>query len=280
MASSSYLVIQGLDVETHDLKEIAKLSGATRIENIGNNAFRLHDYKTRDGVAEYCASAKLDFAFVPVARKLSDFRLLVMDMDSTLITIECIDEMADLRGIKPQVAAITASAMRGEIEYHESLRRRLALLEGMDESALQRVYDERLKLSPGAERMLERVRSLGIKTLLVSGGFSFFTERLKQRLSLDYTLSNTLELKNGTLTGKVLGNIVDARAKAAKVSELRDALRLKRDQVIAIGDGANDLAMMAEAGVSIAYHAKSVVRGKATHCFDHVGLDGLLNLYA
>jgi phosphoserine phosphatase len=203
-----------------------------------------------------------------------------MDMDSTLITIECIDEMADLRGIKPQVAAITASAMRGEIEYHESLRRRLALLEGMDESALQRVYDERLKLSPGAERMLERVRSLGIKTLLVSGGFSFFTERLKQRLSLDYTLSNTLELKNGTLTGKVLGNIVDARAKAAKVSELRDALRLKRDQVIAIGDGANDLAMMAEAGVSIAYHAKSVVRGKATHCFDHVGLDGLLNLYA
>jgi phosphoserine phosphatase len=280
MASSSYLVIQGLDVETHDLKEIAKLSGATRIENIGNNAFRLHDYKTRDGVAEYCANAKLDFAFVPQPRKLSDFGLVAMDMDSTLITIECIDEMADLRGIKPQVAAITASAMRGEIEYHESLRRRLALLEGMDESALQRVYDERLKLSPGAERMLERVRSLGIKTLLVSGGFSFFTERLKQRLSLDYTLSNTLELKNGTLTGKVLGNIVDARAKAAKVSELRDALRLKRDQVIAIGDGANDLAMMAEAGVSIAYHAKPVVRGKATHCFDHVGLDGLLNLYA
>jgi phosphoserine phosphatase len=280
MASSPYLVIQGLDVETHDLKEIAKLSGATRIENIGNNAFRLHDYKTRDGVAEYCANAKLDFAFVPQPRKLSDFGLVAMDMDSTLITIECIDEMADLRGIKPQVAAITASAMRGEIEYHESLRRRLALLEGMDESALQRVYDERLKLSPGAERMLERVRSLGIKTLLVSGGFSFFTERLKQRLSLDYTLSNTLELKNGTLTGKVLGNIVDARAKAAKVSELRDALRLKRDQVIAIGDGANDLAMMAEAGVSIAYHAKPVVRGKATHCFDHVGLDGLLNLYA
>jgi phosphoserine phosphatase len=280
MASSPYLVIQGLDVETHDLKEIAKLSGATRIENIGNNAFRLHDYKTRDGVAEYCANAKLDFAFVPEPCKLSEFGLVAMDMDSTLITIECIDEMADLRGIKPQVAAITASAMRGEIEYHESLRRRLALLEGMDESALQRVYDERLKLSPGAERMLERVRSLGIKTLLVSSGFSFFTERLKQRLSLDYTLSNTLELKNGTLTGKVLGNIVDARAKAAKVSELRDALRLKRDQVIAIGDGANDLAMMAEAGVSIAYHAKSVVRGKATHCFDHVGLDGLLNLYA
>jgi phosphoserine phosphatase len=279
MAPSSYLVIQGLDVETHDLKEIAKLSGATRIENLGNNAFRLHDYKTRDGVAEYCAKAKLDFAFVPQPRKLSDFGLVAMDMDSTLITIECIDEMADLQGIKPQVAAITASAMRGEIEYHESLRRRLALLEGMEEPGLQHVYDQRLKLSPGAERMLERLRLLGIKTLLVSSGFTFFTERLKQRLSLDYTLSNTLEIKNGKLTGKVLGAIVDAQGKAAKVRELRDTLRLTREQVIAIGDGANDLAMIAEADVSIAYHAKPVVRGKATYCFDNVGLDGLLNLY-
>jgi phosphoserine phosphatase len=150
----------------------------------------------------------------------------------------------------------------------------------MDESALQRVYDERLKLSPGAERMLERLRSLGIKTLLVSSGFTFFTERLKERLSLDYTLSNTLEIKNGKLTGKVLGPIVDAQAKAARLREVRDALRLKRDQTIAIGDGANDLVMMAEAGVSIAYHAKPLVRGKATYGFDHVGLDGLLSLYA
>jgi hypothetical protein len=148
----SYLIIHGLEVETYDLKEIAKLSGSGRIENIGSNAFRLHEYKWPHGVAEYCAKAKLDFAFVPVPRRLSDFRLVAMDMDSTLITIECIDEMAELQGIKPQVAAITASAMRGEIEYHESLRQRLALLAGMDESALQRVYDERLKLSPGAER--------------------------------------------------------------------------------------------------------------------------------
>jgi phosphoserine phosphatase len=275
----SYLVIQGVEVETYDLKEIAKLSGASRIENTGHNAFRLHGYKWPHGVAEYCAKAKLDFAFVPQPRKLSDFHLMVMDMDSTLISIECIDEIADLQGVKPQVAAITASAMRGEIEYHESLRRRLALLEGLDESALQRVYDERLKLSPGAERMLERLRSLGIKTLLVSSGFTYFTERLKKRLSLDYTLSNTLEIKNGKLTGKVLGRIVDAQAKAAKLRELRDGLRLKRDQVIAFGDGANDLAMMADAGVSIAYHAKPVVREKATYCFDYVGLDGLLSLY-
>src|SRR5712691_5264814 len=179
----SYLVIQGLEVETPDLKEIAKLSGSTRIEGIGDNAFRLHDYKTRDGVAEYCAGAKLDFAFVPHPRRLVDFGLVAMDMDSTLITIECIDEIADMQGIKPQVAAITASAMRGEIDHPESLRRRLALLAGLDEAALQRVYDERLRLSPGAERMLERLRWLRIKTLLVSSGFTFFTERLKQRLS-------------------------------------------------------------------------------------------------
>src|SRR6267154_90982 len=276
----NYLVIQGLDVKTRDLKKIAKLSGSTRIEKIGNNAFRLHDYKTQDGVAEYCANAKLDFAFIPRPRKLSDFGLVAIDMDSTLITIECIDEIADIRGIKPQVAAITASDMRGETEYHESLRRRLALLEGMDESALSRVYEERLRLSPGAERMLARLRSLGIKTLLVSSGFSFFTERLKHRLSLDYTLSNTLEFKDGKLTGKVVGRIVDAQTKAAKLRELRDSLRLSREQIIAFGDGANDLAMMAEAGVSIAYHAKPVVREKATFCFDYVGLDGLLNLYA
>jgi phosphoserine phosphatase len=275
----SYLVIQGPEVETPDLKEIAKLSGASRIEGLGGNAFRLHEYKTQDGVAQYCARAKLDFAFMPQPRKLSDFGLVAMDMDSTLITIECIDEIADLQGIKPQVAAITASAMRGEIEYHESLRRRLALLAGMDEAALQRVYDERLRLSPGAERMLERLRSLGIKTLLVSSGFTFFTERLKERLSLDYTLSNTLGIENHKLTGKVLGRIVDAKDKAAKLRELRDGLRLSRDQVIAFGDGANDLAMMAEASVSIAYHAKPVVREKATYCFDYVGLDGLFNLY-
>ena len=274
----NYLVIQGRDVETRDLKEIARLCGSARIENTGD-AFRLHEYRTQEGVAAYCAGAKLDFAFVPQPRKLSDFGLVAMDMDSTLITIECIDEIADLQGIKPQVAAITASAMRGEIEYHESLSRRLALLAGLSEGALQRVYDERLKLSPGAERMLDRLRSLGIKTLLVSSGFTFFTERLKQRLSLDYTLSNTLEIRDGKLTGKVLGRIVDAQAKAAKLRELRDGLRLAPDQVIAIGDGANDLAMMAEAGVSIAYRAKPVVREKATYCFDYVGLDGLLNLY-
>ena len=216
---------------------------------------------------------------MPRDLRLSDFGLAAMDMDSTLISIECIDEIADMQGIKPQVAAITASAMRGEIDFPESLRRRVSLLAGLDEAALQRVYDERLRLSPGAEEMLARLKSLDIRTLLVSGGFSFFTERLKARLGLDHTLSNTLDIVDGKLTGRVTGGIVDANAKAAKLAAVRDALGLPRDKVIALGDGANDLAMMAEAGVSIAYHAKPVVREKATFSFNYAGLDGLLALY-
>src|SRR6266511_3466025 len=277
------LVLQAPVIGTAELKAIVALAGARglfELDGGGQQAYRLPRIQARAGVAEFCAAAKIDWAFVPADWTRDRVRVVAMDMDSTLITIECIDEIADLLGIKPQVAAITASAMRGEIDFRESLRRRLELLAGLQESALQRVYDERLRLSPGAERMLERLRSLAIKTLLVSSGFSFFTERLKDRLSLDYTLSNTLAIQNHKLSGKVLGRTVDAQIKAAKLRELRDALGLSRDQIIAIGDGANDLAMMAEAGVSIAYHAKPVVREKATYCFDYVGLDGLLNLYA
>jgi phosphoserine phosphatase len=233
----------------------------------------------RAAVAAQCQQFNLDHAFVPDGIRLNHFGLLAMDMDSTLITIECIDEIADMQGIKPQVAAITASAMRGEIDFPESLRRRVSLLAGLPESALQRVYDERLRLSPGAEAMLARLRQLNIKTLLVSGGFTFFTERLKSKLGLDHTLSNTLEIVDGKLTGKVLGDIVDAKAKATRLSELRDNLNLQHDQVIAMGDGANDLLMLAEAGVSIAYHAKPVVREHATYAFNHAGLDGVLALY-
>jgi phosphoserine phosphatase len=275
----SYLLVQGQEVETRDLKELAQMTGAAGIERAGEQAFRLLRPQTRDGVAERCAQARLDFAFVAQPRKLADFGLVAMDMDSTLITIECIDEIADMQGLKPQVAAITASAMRGEIDFKESLRRRVALLKGLEEGALVRVYEERLRLSPGAERMLTRLQALGIKTLLVSGGFTFFTERLKARLSLDYSLSNTLVFADGRLTGEVLDPIVDAEAKAARVRALREELGLARDQVIALGDGANDLPMLAEAGVSIAYHAKPVVREKATYCFNYVGLDGLLNLF-
>jgi phosphoserine phosphatase len=207
-------------------------------------------------------------------------KLLAIDMDSTLITIECIDEVADMAGLKAEVSAITAAAMSGEIDYAESLRRRVGLLRGLDRDALARVYDERLRLSPGAETMLGAMQRAGVKTLLVSGGFSFFTGRLKARLGLDYSISNALDIEGGRLTGRVVGNIVDAEAKAAKLRAVRDELRIANAQIIAIGDGANDLAMMAEAGVSIAYRAKPMARGKADYALDYAGLDGVLNLFA
>jgi phosphoserine phosphatase len=169
--------------------------------------------------------------------------------------------------------------MRGEIDFAESLRRRVALLKGLDESALQRVYDERLQLNPGAQLMLAELKKHGIKTLLVSGGFLFFTERLKPRLGLDYTHANTLEIIAGKLTGRVLGEILDAQGKAEWLIKIREQLGLKPEQVIAMGDGANDLKMMAQAGVSIAYHAKPVVRAQASYAFNFVGLDGLVRLF-
>ena len=274
------LIIQSPhDIATTHLSRLAGLTTATRIEQIAAHAFRLHDAHPHDAIAIICQEHQLDYGFVRPQQHLSDFGLVVMDMDSTLISIECLDEIADLVNLKPQVAAITEAAMRGEIEFAESLRRRVALLEGLDESALQRVYDERLQLNPGAETLLGKLKEYGIKTLLVSGGFVFFTERLKVRLGLDYAQANTLEIINGKLTGKVLGHILDAQGKADSLLRARDELGLKAEQVIAIGDGANDLKMMAQAGVSIAYHAKPVVRAQANYAFNFVGLDGLVNLY-
>ena len=205
-------------------------------------------------------------------------KLFLADMDSTMIGQECIDELADFAGLKAHVAGITERAMRGEIEYDQSLRERLALLKGLDESALQRVYDERLQLSPGAETLLAAARAAGVRTLLVSGGFTFFTERLKPRLALDYTAANTLEVADGKLTGRVLGDIVDAQGKADRLNQVRLQLNLDKQQVIAMGDGANDLKMMAEAGVSIAYRAKPVVRAQASYALNQVGLDGVIPL--
>jgi len=273
------LVIQGLDVATPDLKTLARLAGASGIEAITPTAFRLRNAKSDPAIAPHCEAAQLDYAFVPDERRLADMRLCVMDMDSTLITIECIDEIADMQGLKPQVATITAAAMRGELDFPASLRRRVALLQGLDAAALQRVYDERLRLSPGADTMLARLRQLGVKTLLLSGGFTFFTERLKQRLGLDFTRSNTLEIAGGKLTGQVTGDIVDADVKRAALLEARERLGIDSTQIIALGDGANDLKFMAEAGVSVAYHAKPVVRAQATHALSYVGLDGVLNLF-
>jgi phosphoserine phosphatase len=274
------LIIQALhDIPAAQLQRLADLTLADNTEQIGNHAYRLVAARQHDNVAEYCYEHQLDYGYVRPGQHLSDFGLVVMDMDSTLITIECIDEIADMYQLKPEISAITEAAMRGEIDFSESLRQRVALLEGLEESALQRVYDERLQLSPGTEKLLTKLKTHGIKTLLVSGGFVFFTDKLKARLGLDFAHANTLEIIDGKLTGKVLGQIVDAQAKADWLMHTREKLALGNKQVIAMGDGANDLKMMSQASVSIAYHAKPVVRSQATYAFNFVGLDGLLALF-
>ena len=275
------LIIQATHpVAVVHLEHLVRLAQSKQHEQIAEHVYRLPEAQAHPEIAPYCFEHQLDYGFVPRGRSLKDFGLVVMDMDSTLIAIECIDEIADMQGLKPQVAAITEAAMRGEIDFAESLRRRVILLEGLDEHALQRVYDERLQFNPGAETMLARLKEHGIKTLLVSGGFMFFTERLKEKLQLDFAHANTLEIMDGKLTGRVLGKIFDAQGKADWLGKIREELELRPEQVIAMGDGANDLKMMARAGISIAYHAKPVVREQASYVLNFVGLDGLVDLLA
>jgi len=276
------LVVQAPVVLPEDVDMLILLTGAKGNdvpERAGNDAVRLIDVESTEGVEAAAAAARYDVALVPAERLIERVRLVAFDMDSTLITIECIDEIADLQGLKPQVAAITAEAMRGEIDFPESLRRRVALLEGLHESALHEVYEERLTLSDGAERMLEGFAAAGAEFLLVSGGFTFFTERLRERLGLHHTASNRLEVRDGRLTGRVTGPIVDATAKAQALRDHAARLRGTDGLVVAIGDGANDIPMLQAADVSIAYRAKPVVRAAATHAIDHCGLDAALNLF-
>jgi len=206
------------------------------------------------------------------------FRLLVTDMDSTLISIECIDEIADMLGIKPEVSRITEATMRGELNFEESLIQRVALLKGLPVGELQRVYDERLRLNPGAEKLIDYLKLKGIKLALVSGGFTFFTDKLKERLGIDYTLANTLGVEGGCLTGRVEGDIVGAQAKADLLIELSKTLEIETQQVIAMGDGANDLRMMDCAGLSVAYHAKPTVQAQTDIQINHRGLDAVIDL--
>jgi phosphoserine phosphatase len=233
----------------------------------------------QSSVAALCAGHEVDHAFLPSGRhRLSDYAVLAMDMDSTLITIECIDELGDWCGRKAEIAAITEATMRGEIpNFAESLRQRVALLAGLDSSALESVYAERLRLSPGADRLLSVSHSAGLKTLLVSGGFTFFTDRLRDRLDLTFTHANQLEIIDGKLTGRVLGQIVDADAKAAELQRVCRQLGVSLDRSIAIGDGANDLKMLGLAGLGVAYHAKPVVAAQADTAIQYGGLDRLLN---
>lgn len=219
-----------------------------------------------------------DINLLPAHFDAKQCKLLVMDMDSTLISIECIDEIADCLGIKPQVSAITEAAMRGELDFEASLRQRVKLLAGLPVAMLETVYNERLKLNRGAEMMLAGLKQLGIKTALVSGGFTFFTERLQKRLDINFTQANVLAEKDGKLTGEVVDAVCGAEAKADFLLARCQELQIKPAQAIAMGDGANDLLMMAEAGLSIAYHAKPTVQQQADTALNYSGLDGVLGL--
>ena len=215
--------------------------------------------------------------------RLADFGLIAFDMDSTLISIECVDEIADMAGRKAEVAAITEAAMRGEIaDYKESLRHRVALLAGVSIEALHRVYEERLRFNDGAETLVAACRQAGLKTLLVSGGFTFFAERVAARLGLDYLRANVLETGEGMLTGRMVdqswGDICDGEAKRTMLLETCAALGIEPSRAIAVGDGANDLPMMGAAGLSVAFHAKPKVREAAMVAIDSGGLDRLLEI--
>ncbi len=226
---------------------------------------------------ELRAELLLDINQLPDNYDTHSVKLLITDMDSTLINIECVDEIADFVGVKPQVAAITEAAMRGEIDFPTSLTQRVGLLDGLDVSALERVYNERLQLNPGAETLIKGLKARGIKTALVSGGFTFFTERLKSRLNLDFTLANVLSVNNNKLDGSVKGDIVGADAKETYLLELCKELNIKPEQAIAMGDGANDLQMLNLAGLGVAYHAKPAVRAKADVSIQYRGLDAVLD---
>ena len=237
--------------------------------------------EARIAMRDIAASYNADLAFLSPGFKPDEVKVLAMDMDSTLINIECIDEIADFTGMKAAVSEITEATMRGEIkDFKESLRRRVALLAGVSADVLESVYRERLRPNPGASELLAGANADGIYTLLVSGGFTFFTEKLQQQLGFKQTQANTLEIVDGKLTGRVIGEIVDGAAKAAYLEQACTLMNCHKQNAITMGDGSNDLPMMHGSGISIAYKAKPIVKEKADAAFDRVGLDAALLLIA
>jgi len=238
------------------------------------------DLKNKMALQELAISFATDTIFLKDTFDPNQIRLLAFDMDSTLINIECIDEIARQCGKVEEVSKITEASMRGEIKnFSESLIARVSLLKGVPESDLEIVYQERLQLNPGAKNLIQAAQAIGWKTLLVSGGFTFFTNKIKDRLQLDEAHSNTLEIIDGHLTGRVLGPIVDGAAKADFVRSACEKLGVSTQAALVMGDGSNDLPMMENAGLSIGYQPKPIVQEKADGTFQFVGLDGVLDLF-
>ena len=237
------------------------------------------DFELTDEMRAALIAQQIDGAMLP-DMAFADLRLIVSDMDSTLITIECVDEIAAGVGLKDEVAKITEQSMRGELDFEQSLRKRVALLAGLDERVLEEVYENVLQLSPGAEFLLEECKRNDVKFMLVSGGFTFFTERLQRRLGLDFHCANVLEVENGKLTGRLKGRIIDAQAKTDLLREYRERLGLAPWQVVAMGDGANDIPMIREAGFGIAYRAKPKTEANADACVRFGGLERICGWFA
>lgn len=272
------LVLQHGDLGACDWSAFGGLVSAP----LGKSVLRLpvdDDFELTDEMRAALIAQQIDGAVLPDVA-FADLGLIVSDMDSTLITIECVDEIAAGVGLKDEVAAITEQSMRGELDFEQSLRKRVALLAGLDERVLEEVYENVLQLSPGAEFLLEECKRNDVKFMLVSGGFTFFTERLQRRLGLDFHFANVLEVENGKLTGRLKGRIIDAQAKTDLLREYRERLGLASWQVVAMGDGANDIPMIREAGFGIAYRAKPKTEANADACVRFGGLERIRGWFA
>ena len=262
------------------LAPVQRQAASARFSGVGRSA------EIAAQIADLAGAWHCDAALVPPHLMLSDFRVLALDMDSTLIQIEGIDELAQLAGLGSEVAAITEAAMLGHRgDYSESLRQRVALLAGVDESLMRQVALERMRLSPGAERLLQAARTAGLRSLLVTGGFDFFANLLQHRLSIDSVSANVVEIRDGRLTGVVRGpgglldELIDAQGKANALKRACAEADCPTSQAIAIGDGANDVPMLQLAGIGVAYHAKPVVRESAAYSLSYSGLDGVLEWF-
>lgn len=272
---SLVLVLQHANLRQCDLSALHTIIPPTPEYTFNDSVLRLPvstDFQLAQSVQAQLLEQQIDFAIVP-DQSFADLGLIISDMDSTLITIECVDEIAAGVGLQSQVAAITERSMRGEIDFEQSLRARVALLKGLPVTELQRVYENMLKLSPGAQWLLQQCHEYDVKFMLVSGGFTYFTERLQQEYGLDYTFANQLVVKNDALTGDLAGRLIDAQAKADLLAEYRDKLGLDKLQVVAMGDGANDIPMLQAAGFGVAYHAKPKTQAATSISVRFGGLD-------